>query len=67
MAWTDAETSRVATIEETLSMLQTAVSNLLAKQQFRLLSALKQGDVDSLTSRIGILEAEITSLQERLT
>lgn len=63
MAWTDAETSRINTLEEALNDLATAINHLASKQQLRQLLLIKQTTIDALTLRVASLEAQIATLQ----
>lgn len=66
MAWTSAESDRIATLETVINQLQTAVTNLAAKQQLQQLLILKQAEVDELTSRVEALERMVAILQNAL-
>jgi len=66
MAWTDAEQARVEALEEALILLQTAVSNLVAKQQVRQLSLLKQAEIDVLEAKVASLEAQMAEIEGRV-
>lgn len=61
-----AEELRIQAIETMLNKLQTAVNNLMSKQQMRQLLLVKQKEVDGLTSRIATLESQIQTLQGSL-
>lgn len=63
MSFSDAEEVRVRAIEEMINTLQIAINNLASKEQMRQLLLIKQSEIDSLTSRIASLEAQLTALQ----
>ena len=63
MAWTDAETIRIETIEDIINKLQIAINNLASKKQMQQLLLLKQNEINSLIERITALESQITILQ----
>ena len=63
MSWSTPEEQRVRTIEEVLNDLQTALTNVMSKQQMQQLLLLKQTEVDNLTARVSDLESQITVLQ----
>lgn len=64
--WSDAESTRIRNIESALNDLQTAVSNLMSKQQYRQLLLLKQNEISALTTRVLDLESQITILQGQI-
>lgn len=66
MAWTDAEETRVNTLEEYVNTLSTRISLLLSKEQMRQLLLIKQREIDALEARIVSLETQITTLQNQL-
>lgn len=66
MAWTDAENTRVSTIETLLNKVQTAMTKLMTKQQMRQLLLIKQKEVDALTLRVTALETQVLDLQSKL-
>ena len=63
MAWTDAETQRIEYLETVVNSLQTAISNVMSKEQMRQLIIVKQTEVNALTLRVASLESQITILQ----
>jgi len=63
MSWTSAEENRIQTAEEMLNTLQTAVGNLVAKQQWRQAVLLLQATIDALALRVSSLETQVTNLQ----
>ena len=63
MAWTDAETQRIEYLETVINSLQTAISNVMSKEQMRQLIIVKQTEVNALTLRVASLESQITILQ----
>lgn len=66
MAWTNAEETRIRTIETVLNEIQTALSHMITKDQFRQLMLLRQEEIDSLTRRVVSLESQLTVLQGKL-
>jgi len=66
MAWTEAENTRVTTLEEAVNDLSTAISNLMTKTQMRQLLLIKQREIDSLGNRVAALEAQVRILQQNL-
>jgi polyhydroxyalkanoate synthesis regulator phasin len=66
MAWTTAEEKRIQAIETAINQLQTAVSNLMSKQQMRQLLLLRQEEIDTMKERITALETQIATLQGQL-
>lgn len=66
MAWTTAEETRIQAIEELLNKLQTAINNLMSKQQMRQLLLIKEEEINTLKERVTALEAQIAVLQGSL-
>lgn len=66
MAWTDAESDRIATLETVINQLQIAVTHLAAKQQLQQLLLLKQAEIEELTNRVESLERMVAILQQAL-
>jgi polyhydroxyalkanoate synthesis regulator phasin len=66
MAWTTAEEKRIQAIETAINQLQTAVSNLMSKQQMRQLLLLRQEEIDTMKERITALETQVATLQGQL-
>jgi polyhydroxyalkanoate synthesis regulator phasin len=65
MAWTPAETTRVLTLEEAINQMMVMINNLNSKEQVRSLLLIKQNEIDSLTTRVANLEAQVLTLQNR--
>jgi polyhydroxyalkanoate synthesis regulator phasin len=64
MAWTEAESTRIETIETVVNQLQTAITRLASKQQLQQLMLLKQAEITSLTNRIAALERAVELLED---
>lgn len=64
MAWTDAENQRINAIELMLNKIQTAITNLASQKQLRSIVALKQNEINDLTSRVVALEQQVAILQK---
>lgn len=64
MSWTDAEKKRIEAIESMMNKIQTAVGLLASQTQLRSLSALRQKEINDLTSRIVALESQVSILQK---
>lgn len=64
MAWTDAENQRINAIELMLNKIQTAINNLASQKQLRSIVALKQNEINDLTSRVVALEQQVAILQK---
>jgi polyhydroxyalkanoate synthesis regulator phasin len=60
------DTDRITSLEEFVSLLQIAVSNLASKQQVRQLLLLRQEEITSLTARVAELERVITLLENNV-
>lgn len=66
MAWSSAEGTRINTLEEFVNSIATQLLNLVSKEQMRQLLLIKQREIDSLSSRLTALEAQIQTLQNQL-
>lgn len=64
--WTDAEERRIRAIETILNNAQTAISNVISKEQVRQLLLIKQRQIDALTARVNSLETQVANLQSEL-
>lgn len=64
MAWTAAENDRINAIELMLNKIQTAITNLASQKQLRSIVALKQNEINDLTSRVVALEQQVAILQK---
>lgn len=67
MAFTDAEETRIQTLEETVNELSTIVKqNLASKLEMRQLLLIKQTEIDALRREVDALQSQLTTLQKRL-
>ena len=67
MAWTTTETNRVESIETALNNIQTAMLNLVNRNQMIAYTTVRQNEIDTLTTKVASLEARMTTLEARVT
>lgn len=63
MAWTDAETAQVESIELMLNKVQTALLNMAPKEMVRRYILLRQREITDLTTRLDALVARVAVLE----
>jgi predicted nucleic acid-binding Zn-ribbon protein len=66
MALTSFEERRIQAIETRINELQTAIGNLMSKQQYQQLLYLKQQEITALTERVASLETQIDALRNEI-
>ena len=64
MAWNQEEEDRIATLEEAVVDLATAVNNLAAKSQLKSLVNIRQNEIIELQKKVESLESQVALLQQ---